>query len=80
MHQNTQEQLVLFLPALWLFAMLVSPIWGGVIGLAWIAGRVLYATSYLRNPDSRGLGFAITGAASIVLLIGALVGAIANLH
>ena len=78
--QNTQEQLVLFLPALWLFVMLVSPVWGGVIGLAWIAGRVLYGYSYLRNPDARGPGFAITGAASLTLLIGALVGAIVNLR
>jgi glutathione S-transferase len=79
-HQNTQEQLVLFLPALWLFVMLLSPVWGGVIGLAWIAGRVLYATSYLRNLDTRGPEFAITGAASVTLLIGALVGAIVNLR
>ena len=79
-HQNTQEQLVLFLPALWLFVLLVSPIWGGVIGLAWIAGRVLYAYSYLHNPNSRGPGFAITAAASVTLLIGALLGAIVNLR
>ena len=79
-HQNTQEQLVLFLPALWLFVLLVSPVWGGVIGVVWIAGRVLYAFSYLRNPDSRGPGFAISAAASVALLIGALVGAIVNLR
>jgi glutathione S-transferase len=79
-HQNTQEQLVLFLPALWLFVMLGSPVWGGVIGLAWIAGRVLYAYSYLRNPDARAPGFAITAAASVTLLIGALISAIANLR
>ncbi len=26
--QNTLEQLILFLPSLWLFALFVSPIWG----------------------------------------------------
>ena len=79
-HQNTQEQIVLFLPALWLFVMLVSSLWGGVLGLVWIAGRVLYAVSYLRDPDTRGPGFAIAGVASLVLLLGALVGAIVNLR
>jgi len=79
-HQNTQEQLVLFLPALWLFILLVSPVWGGVIGLVWIAGRVIYAFSYLRNPKARGPGFAISAAASVTLLVGALLGAIVNLR
>ena len=39
--QNTLEQIVWFVPALWLFAAYVSPTWGGIIGLVWIAGRVL---------------------------------------
>src|SRR5438034_6258427 len=44
--QNTLEQLVWFIPALWLFALYVSPLWGGIIGLVWIAGRAHYAVSY----------------------------------
>ena len=35
--QNTLEQIVWFIPALWLFALYVSPLWGGLIGLAWVA-------------------------------------------
>ncbi len=31
--QNTLEQIVWFIPALWLFALFVSPSWGGIIGL-----------------------------------------------
>jgi len=79
-HQNTQEQLVLFLPALWLFVLLVSPDWGGILGLVWIVGRIVYAVSYLRNPDARAPGFAISAAASVTLLLGALAGAIVNLR
>jgi glutathione S-transferase len=79
-HQNTQEQLVLFLPALWLFVLLVSPNWGGVLGIVWIAGRIVYAISYLRNPDARAPGFAISAVASVTLLLGALAGAIVNLR
>src|SRR6185437_6837468 len=57
--QNTIEQLVWFLPALWLFAVFVSPVWGSILGLVWIGARALYAVSYYRDPDSRGPGFII---------------------
>ena len=66
--QNTLEQLVWFIPALWLFSLYVSPAWGGIIGLVWIAGRAYYAISYYRDPETRGPGFMI-GFASAALLI-----------
>jgi glutathione S-transferase len=77
--QNTVEQLVLFLPALWLFAMYVSPLWGGIIGLVWIAARAYYAISYYRDAEARGPGFIVAMSASAVLLIGGLVGVLAAL-
>ena len=52
--QNTMEQLVAFVPALWLYAYLVSPFWGAGIGLVFIIGRFLYRTEYLKDPASRG--------------------------
>ena len=45
-HQNTQEQLLIFLPALWLFGELVSPVWGAGLGLVFVIGRALYAVGY----------------------------------
>ena len=39
-HQNTLEQLVVFLPSLWLFSTFVSPLWGGAIGLLWVLARI----------------------------------------
>src|SRR5262245_40010489 len=57
---NTVEQLVLFLPALWVFAHFVSPPWAAVAGVVYIVGRVIYAVSYVRDPNSRTLGFALT--------------------
>ncbi len=77
--QNTIEQLLLFLPALWLFSLFVSAFWGGIVGLVWIGGRAFYAYSYLRDPETRGPGFIVGFAASLVLLIGALIGAVAHL-
>jgi glutathione S-transferase len=72
--QNTLEQLVLFLPALWLFARFMSETWAGIIGLVWIIGRLLYAWSYYRDAAKRGPGAGITVLCSIVLLAGAFVG------
>lgn len=71
--QNTLEQIVLFLPSLWLFALLVSDMWAGVAGLAWVIGRVLYVLGYARAAEKRGLGFTIALLASVVLLLGALI-------
>ncbi len=77
--QNTLEQLVWFIPALWLFALYASPAWGGIIGLVWIAARAWYALSYYRDPETRGPGFVIGFASAAVLLIGALIGILAAL-
>jgi glutathione S-transferase len=72
--QNTLEQLVLFLPSLWVFALAVSPLWGGIIGFVFAFGRALYAASYARDPAARGPGFAIGFVAIVVLLLGGLAG------
>ena len=77
--QNTLEQIVWFIPALWLFALYVSPSWGGIIGLVWIAGRAYYARSYYNDPETRGPGFMVGFASSAVLLAGALIGILAAL-
>ena len=72
--QNTLEQLMLFLPSLWLFAALVSDLWAGAAGLVWVIGRILYALGYARAAEKRSAGFGIAILANLVLLIGALVG------
>lgn len=73
---NTLEQLIVFLPALFLFARFVSPTWAGWIGLVFIVGRIIYARSYVADPSSRSLGFALTAIPNILLVLGALLGAI----
>lgn len=70
--QNTVELLVVFLPALYLFAAYVSPAWAGWIGLVFVVGRALYARSYVADPESRSLGFALSFVPTVVLLAGAL--------
>jgi len=74
--QNTSEQLLLFLPSLWLFSLFVSPIWGAGIGAVWVIGRIVYAWGYYTAAEKRGIGFGINSLSVLVLLIGALVGII----
>jgi glutathione S-transferase len=72
--QNTLEQLVLFLPALWLFSLFVSPIWGAGIGVIWLIGRILFAWGYYQAAEKRTAGFGISTLATFALLGGSLVG------
>lgn len=77
--QNTLEQLVLFLPALWLFSEFISPVSGSIIGAVWVVGRIVYAWGYYQAAEKRILGFAIGSLTLFTLLGGSLVGIILSL-
>lgn len=71
--QNTLEQLVVFVPALWIFAQYVNPLWAAGLGLVFIIGRFIYRSSYLKDPASRGMGFTITFLPTAVMLVWGLI-------
>jgi glutathione S-transferase len=71
--QNTLEQIVLFLPGLWLFSQFVSPLWGAGLGGVWLLGRVAYAWGYYQAAEKRLVGFGISTLATSVLLLGSLI-------
>lgn len=77
--QNTMEQLVVFLPALFLFARYVHAPTAAGVGLVFILGRALYARAYVKDPAGRGPGFGLTLLANAVLLAGGLIGALVAL-
>lgn len=76
---NTVEQLILFIPALWIFSEFISPIWGASIGAVWIVGRIVYAWGYYQAAEKRLIGFAIGSLSILVLLGGSLVGILSPL-
>jgi glutathione S-transferase len=76
---NTLEQLVIFLPALLAFAWLVSPLWAAGIGAVFLVGRAVYYAGYVADPRKRGPGFMLTAVPSLVLVIGAVIGAVVSL-
>lgn len=73
---NTVEQMVLFLPALWLAAPFIGDRYAAALGAVWIVGRLVYSNAYLNNPKKRGLGMTMTFAPTVVLLVAALVRAV----
>jgi glutathione S-transferase len=73
---NTLEQLVVFLPGLWLFASYVSSGVAALLGVLFLVGRVLYARGYVQDPARRGPGFLLGAAATWSLVLGGLVGAL----
>lgn len=71
---NTLEQMMLFLPSLWLCAIYLSDLWALAGGVAWLIGRVMYALAYYVDPTKRGPGFSLSFSACIYLMIAAVVG------
>lgn len=71
---NTVEQLVFFLPALWLCAYWWSDAIAALLGLTWVVGRVMYALAYYQDAAKRSMGFVISMLAALALLLGAAYG------
>lgn len=77
--QNTMEQLVVALPAMWIFGTYFDPLYAAGLGVVFIVGRFIYRASYLKNPATRTNGFMIGIVATFAMLIGGLVGAVMQL-
>lgn len=70
--QNTLEQLVVLVPAMWIFGLTINPLWSGLLGFIWSIGRVVYAVSYAKDPAKRDLGYAISSLPVLILVFGDL--------
>lgn len=71
---NTVEQLIVFLPALWLCAFLAGDRTAALGGMVWLVGRLWYAIAYYRDAARRGPGFVIAMLATMGLMLGAVSG------
>lgn len=74
-HQNTLEQLVIFVPCMLIFSQVFDPRIAAGLGLVFIVGRALYFRGYVADAAKRGTGFLIGALAQIALLLGSLIGA-----
>src|SRR5690242_12249262 len=76
-HYNTLEQLVVFLPLLWLATILFQrgPAWlPALFGLIFLAGRVIYMQRYMVAPQTRGPGILIGVLGLLGLLVLSIIG------
>ena len=77
--QNTLEQLLVFIPGIYLFSRYFNPLWAAALGVVYLIGREMYAVTYVRDPAKRGPGFGLTFLPTVVLVVGGLVGAVLHL-
>ena len=74
--QNTLEQLIVFLPGLYLFSHYYSPLVAAGIGVIYLVGREVYAMTYVKEPAKREIGYGLTFLPTVVLVLGGLFGAV----
>lgn len=69
-HVNTLEQIVVFLPAAWIFAKVVGDQWAALAMGVWCIGRILYVRGYATAAEKRELGFLISFLPTAVCTLG----------
>lgn len=77
--QNTLEQLIGFLPGLYLFSHYYNPLVAAALGVIYLAGREIYAMTYVKDPKKREVGYVLTALPVAILILGGLLGSIRQL-
>jgi glutathione S-transferase len=75
---NMVEQLIFFLPSLWLCALLLSDKVAAAGGIIWMIGRIVYGLTYVKDPAKRGPGISVAFLAQMGLFGGAAWGLISS--
>ena len=73
---NTLEQLLIFLPALFIAAEYWSEGVIALLGAVYLIGRTVYWRAYTAAPNKRAFGFMLTAAPSFALILAGLAGAV----
>ena len=73
---NTLEQLLIFLPALFIAAEYWSEGVIALLGAVYLVGRMVYWRAYTADPNKRAFGFMLTAAPSFALILAGLAGAV----
>lgn len=76
---NTVEQVLIFLPLLWVAHSYGFTNWAAYLGYAWLVGRSWYLLGYIQEAGKRSMGFMIGFLAAFGLVILCLIGAFKSL-
>ena len=74
-HQNTLEQLVPFVPAIYAAAYYANELAAVALGVVFLISRAMYFRTYIADPAKRGPGMLGSMASTVLLIAMALVGA-----
>jgi glutathione S-transferase len=73
---NTLELLVIFVPSILIFGQYFGSYLAVALGAIYLIGRLIYFTSYVKDPKSRSAGYGLSALPVIILLAGSIFGAI----
>ncbi len=74
-HQNTLEQLIVFVPSIYAAGYYANELFAVALGVVFLIARAHYFRSYIADPPRRGRGMIASMVVSIALIAAALVGA-----
>ena len=72
-HENTLEALIVFIPAVWIFALEANYHFAVALGALFLIARIIYASGYLSAANKRTSGAMATGAVNGVLVLGSMI-------
>jgi uncharacterized membrane protein YecN with MAPEG domain len=78
-HQNSLEQLVLFMPLFLAYCFNTGMQTGILLGVLYLIARVVYAVGYVRDADRRAAGAFLTAAVQAWLAVGAVIGLVVKI-
>ena len=73
---NTLELLVIFVPSVLIFGQYFGSYVAVALGVIYLVGRLIYFTSYVKDPKSRSMGYGLSALPVMILLAGSIFGAI----
>ena len=73
---NTLELLIIFVPSILIFGQYFGAYVAVALGVIYLVGRLIYFTSYVKDPKSRSMGYGLSALPVMILLAGSIFGAI----
>ncbi len=78
-HQNTLEQLIVFIPAITIYGYFGNPTYAAGLGVLFLIGRIIYFVSYVSDPAKRRTGFIVGFLPTVIMVIAGLVSVVMGL-
>lgn len=78
-HQNTLEQLIVFIPAITIYGYFGNENSAAGLGAIFLVGRIIYFFGYVADPSKRGTGFIVGFLPTVFMVVAGFVSVVNNL-